>query len=58
MLCSICVNIVKASAVVTCLGVALGACLLPGPEARYDDRRNRHEERHEEHHEDHHEERH
>ena len=53
MLHSICLNIVKASAVIVCAAVATSACLFPGREVGRDDRQDHREERHEERHEEH-----
>jgi hypothetical protein len=58
MLRFICVNIVKATAVIVCIGVGVSACLFPGRDARYDDRRESHEGHHDEHHDEHREEHH
>jgi hypothetical protein len=52
MFTSICMKIVKAAALVTCLGVASSACFWRGRDV-HDDRRD-HEGHHDEHHEDRH----
>jgi hypothetical protein len=53
MLRFICVQVVKFAAVVVCIGVC-SACLFPGHDARYEDRRDSREAHHDEHREDHH----
>jgi hypothetical protein len=55
MVRSIFTTIVKASAVLVCVGVSSSACLFPGRDVRHEDRGERHDDRGD-HHEDRHDE--
>ncbi len=52
MLRSMCLNVVRASAMLVCVGVTSNACWVDGREPRHEGREVRHEERHEDHREE------